>query len=62
MKSFGTTDPQEIWHTLSKYQDVYMIDIDGVMGIFPYVWSQEQYDQMQIQVMKSGYIHSSKET
>ena len=62
MKSFGTTDPQEIWHTLSKYQDVHMIDIDGVMGIFPYVWSQPNYAQMQISKMIPGYIYSSKET
>ena len=59
-KSFGTYDMFEIWNKLSKYQDIYMIDIDGTVGVYPYVWSQKNYMDLQINKMKAGYIHSSR--
>lgn len=60
LRSFGTKDPQEIWKILSKYQDLYRINIDGVVGTFDYVWSQPGYKDLQIKKMIPGYIHSSK--
>ena len=60
LRSFGTKDPQEIWKILSKYQDLYSINIDGVVGTFDYVWSQPGYKDLQIKKMIPGYIHSSK--
>ena len=60
MRSFQTNDPQEIWKILSKYQDLYRIDIDGVVGTFDYVWSQAGYKDLQIKQMIPGYIHSSR--
>ena len=60
MRSFQTTEPQDIWKILSKYQDLYRIDIDGVVGTFDYVWSQSGYKDLQIKQMIPGYIHSSK--
>ncbi len=60
-RSFGTKEPLEIWKILSKYQDVYKIEIADVIGTFDYVWSDPNYAQMQIKKMIPGYIHSSKE-
>ena len=59
-RSFGSDDPQVVWSILSNYQDVYQIEIDGVVGTFDYTWSQPGYKQMQINKMIPGYIHSSK--
>ena len=59
-KSFGTIDPQEIWPILSDHLDVYKVSIDGVENTFDYVWSQDNFKQKQIEVMKSGYIWSSQ--
>ena len=58
-KSFGTTDPQQIWKILSKYLDVYKINIDGVEGTFNYVWTQPKYKELQISMLKDGYNYSS---
>jgi len=59
-KSFKTTDPQIIWSILSNYLDVYKITIDDVSNTFDYVWSQSDYVEKQIEVMKPGYIWSSQ--
>ena len=59
-RSFGTKDPQKIWHTLSKYLDVYQISIDDVSKKFDYVWSQSDFKDKQIEIMKPGYIWSSQ--
>ena len=59
-KSFGTDDPQQIWHVLSKYLDVYKITIDEVSRTFEYVWSQPDFKDQQIEIMKPGYIWSSQ--
>ena len=58
-KSFGTTDPMEVWKKLSNYLDIYKICIDDVSATFDYVWSQKNFKQMQIEVMKPGYDFSS---
>ena len=59
-KSFGSNDPQEIWKQLAQYLDIYKIEVDGVSNTFDYVWSQDNFKQMQIEVMKPGYDYSSK--
>ena len=59
-KSFGTNDQYKIWATLSKHLDVYKIKIDDVKNTFDYMWSQANFAQQQIEIMKPGYIHSSK--
>ena len=61
IKSFGTDDPQKIWNVLSKYLDVYKIVIDDVSNKFDYVWSQPDFVQKQIEIMKPGYIWSSQQ-
>ena len=60
MKSFGTRDAQQVWTTLSKYLDIYKVQIDDVSNTFDYVWSQPDFRNKQIEVMKPGYIWSSQ--
>jgi len=59
-KSFDTEDQYKIWSILAKHLDVYKIQIDDVENTFNYVWSQPNFAKKQIDVMKSGYIHSSR--
>lgn len=58
--SFGTTDQEKIHRILAKYADIYKIEVDGVSNTYPYCWSDKQYKQMQIDMMKPGYDFSSK--
>ena len=58
--SFGTTDYQKIWDSLSDHLDIYKIEVDGVTGTFDYCWSDPTYKQMQINMMKPGYDYSSR--
>ena len=60
LKSFGTTDPIKIRETMGKYLDIYRIEVDGVTGQFDYCWSDDDYQQQQIDSMKAGYDFSSK--
>ena len=58
-ESFGTTNQFEIWDILSKYLDVYAIEVDGIKQTYDYCWSDPTYTEQQIAQMKSGYDHSS---
>lgn len=57
--SFGTTEYQTIWDTLSDHLDIYKIEVDGVSNTFDYSWIDNNYKQMQIDMMKPGYDYSS---
>jgi hypothetical protein len=58
--SFGTTDMATIWQQLSSHLDIYSIEVDGIRQTFEYCWSDADYKQMQINMMKPGYDHSSR--
>lgn len=60
LSSFGTTNITEVWDILSKYLDIYRIEIDGISCTYEYGWSDENYKQMQIDMMRPGYDHSSR--
>jgi hypothetical protein len=60
LASFGTTDYQAIWNILSSHLDIYSIEVDGIKNIFDYCWSDSNYKQMQIDIMKPGYDYSSR--
>ena len=60
MESFGTDNPADIRDILSGYLDIYKIEIDGVSSTFDYCWSDDDYKQMQIDMMKPGYDYSSR--
>jgi hypothetical protein len=59
-KSFGTEDFTEILKRLSSHLDIYQIHADGVVGTFDYVWSDDNYKQMQIDFLQPGYDWSKK--
>lgn len=59
-RSFNTNNMIEIWDKLSTHLDIYSIELDGVVGVFDYCWSDSTYKQMQIDMMKPGYDHSSR--
>jgi len=54
-KSFGTKDFAEILKKLSAHLDIYQIHADSVIGTFDYVWSNDNYKQMQIDFLRPGY-------
>jgi len=58
--SFGTAKSSDIWEILSAHLDIYSIEIDGVSQKFNYCWTDANYKQMQIDMMKPGYDYSTK--
>lgn len=62
---FGTENIVTIVEKLSKYLDIYKIAIhegDEISErIFPYVWSDPNYKQMQIDFLKPGYDWSKRQ-
>ena len=54
-KSFGTSDFFEIVDRMSSYLDVYQIKTEQVEATYDYVWSDDNYKQMQIDLLKPGY-------
>lgn len=61
-QSFGTTDYQTVWDILSSHLDIYKIEIDGVSSTFDYCWTDADYKQQQIDMMRPGYDYSSRKT
>ena len=61
-QSFGTTDYQAIWNILGSHLDIYKIEIDGVSSTFDYCWTDADYKQKQIDMMRPGYDYSSRKT
>ena len=59
-RSFNTTDMVAIRDILSRYLDIFSIEVNGVKNIFDYVWSDPNYKQMQIDMMRPGYDYSSR--
>lgn len=59
-QSFGTVDYSKIWDILGSHLDIYSIEVDGVSNKFDYCWSDDNYKQMQIDIMRPGYDHSSR--
>ena len=60
LRSFGTTDMFAIWDQLSTHLDIYSIEVDGVKGTFEYCWTDADYKQQQIDMMRPGYDFSSR--
>ena len=54
-RSFGTEDFFKIIDILSKHLDIYKIRIDDVESTYDYVWSDDNYKQMQIDFLRPGY-------
>ena len=60
IKSFGTTDRFAIWDILSSHLDIYSIEVDGIKQVYDYCWTDKNYRQMQIDIMRHGYDFSSR--
>ena len=58
--SFGTQHPETIWQTLSNHLDIYKIEVGGVSQTYDFCWTDLDYKQMQINMMKPGYDYSSR--
>jgi hypothetical protein len=59
-ESFGTTAGQEIWNILGTHLDIYKIEIDDVTQTFDYCWTDANYQQQQIDMLRPGYDYSSR--
>ena len=53
-------DPIEFRSKLSRYLDIYKIEVDEVSNTFDYCWADADYKQQQIDKMKPGYDYSSR--
>ena len=60
IKSFGTDNYQEVWPILSQYLDIYQISAGDAVATFDYNWTDSDYYQQQINIMKPGYDHSAR--
>jgi hypothetical protein len=58
--SFGTTDAQEIWKILGTHLNIQAIEVDGIKQEYQYCWSDSDYENQQIEMMRPGYDFSSK--
>ena len=58
--SFGSTDHNVIWDIMSSHLDIYRIEVDGVAGTFEYCWTDANYKQQQIDMMKPGYDYHTR--
>ena len=59
-ESFGTARAEHIWDILGMHLDIYRIEVDGISATFDYCWSDDNYKNMQIEMMKPGYDYSSR--
>ena len=60
-KSFSQKTFNDVISLMSKYLDIYQIKVDNkVSNTFDYVWSSDNYKQMQIDFLKPGYDWSKK--
>ena len=58
--SFGTLHEATVQQILSNHLDIHKIEVDGISNTFDYCWSDYNYKQMQIDIMRPGYDHSSR--
>jgi hypothetical protein len=52
LRSFGTTDYEAIWQQLAQYLDVYKIQTSRAAATYSYRWSDPDYQNKQIEVLK----------
>jgi hypothetical protein len=50
--SFGTTDAGEIWKKLGQHLDIYSIEVNDVVGVFDYAWSDSDHYERQLENLK----------
>lgn len=52
LRSFGTTDYEVIWQQLAQHLDVYKIQTSRASATYSYRWSDPDYQNKQIEVLK----------
>jgi hypothetical protein len=60
IRSFGTDDYREIWHTLTTHLDIYRVEVDGVVQTYDYCWTDPDYKDRQIDQLRPGYDYHSR--
>jgi len=55
IRTFGTTEYQQIWNQLNNYQDVYKITSGSVSVTYDYRWSDTDFQQRQIEIIAKGH-------
>ena len=55
IRSFGTNSYQQIWNQLNNYQDVYKISTGSVSATYDYRWSDSDFQQRQVDIIKKGH-------
>jgi hypothetical protein len=58
--SFGNSSPEVVWQILKDHLDIYKIEVGGISQTYDFCWSDNNYKQMQIDMMKPGYDYSSR--
>ena len=57
-RSFGTTEPEAIWRTLSQHLDIWRVELPGgVSAQYDQCWSDPDHEQQQIARLTQGYQH-----
>lgn len=54
IRSFGTTDYRLIWQQLTNFHDVYSIKTSTASAVYNYRWSDDDFCQRQIEIIKQG--------
>jgi hypothetical protein len=54
-QSFGTKDVDQIWQQMSDHLDIYSIQVDDVLAVYDYCWSDSDHEQQQISYLQQGY-------
>jgi hypothetical protein len=55
IRSFGTTDYQQVWKQLNNFQDVYKISLGNMSAVYNYRWSDTDFKQRQIDIISQGH-------
>jgi hypothetical protein len=55
LKSFGTTNHQDIWKQLNNFQDVYQITTSEATAVYDYRWTDADFQQRQIDIISQGH-------
>jgi hypothetical protein len=55
IRSFGTTEYQQIWNQLNNYQDVFKISAGSTVAEYDYRWSDTNFAQRQIEIIAQGH-------
>jgi hypothetical protein len=54
-RSFGTTDVESIWNTMSRHLDIYSLQVGTDVAVYDYNWADADYEQRQIAYLLPGY-------